>query len=186
MVITTKIIDGCKRNEKIAQKQLYSLLLPYLNPVCRRYLNNPSDIKDTLQETFIRVFSNINQYDPERAQFKTWVVKITINCALKYNKKMYQLPTDELTEDENTQIIEPEILIKLSDDDLLAFFKTMPKQYFDVFNLYTIDGFSHKEIGSILGIDERLSRKRLSRARIWLASKIGDRNIEHFRLRKFI
>jgi RNA polymerase sigma factor (sigma-70 family) len=186
MVITIKIINNCKQNDKVAQKQLYSILLPYLNPICKRYLNNSSDIKDTLQETFINIFSNINQYDPNRSQFKTWAVRIAINCALKYNKKMYQLPINEFIADQSTQTIEPEILSKLSDDDLLAFFKTMPKQYFEVFNLNVIDGFSHKEIGTILSIDESLSRKRLSRARTWLASKIGEKNIENFRLRKFI
>ena len=186
MVVDSELIKGCKQKDRVAQKQLYNLLLPYLNAICRRYLTNPSDLKDTLQETFIKVFSNINQYDPGRGQFKTWAVKIAINCTLKYNQKMRKLPTDELIADQHFQILNPEVLKKLSDEDLLTFFKTMPKSYYEVFNLHVIDGFSHKEIAMMLGIGEDLSRKRLSRARAWLASKAGSQNIENFGLRKLI
>ena len=63
MVVYSELIYGCKKNDRVAQKRLYDILLPYLNAVCRRYLSNPSDVKDTLQETFIKVFSNIHQYN---------------------------------------------------------------------------------------------------------------------------
>ncbi len=186
MVIDDQLIEGCKHKNRVAQKQLYGILLPFLNAVCRRYANNSFDVNDILQETFINIFSNLEKYDSNRAQFKTWSVKIAINCTLKHNKKMYQLPVKQLEVDLHSKTIEPDILDKLSDEDLLAFLKTMPKKYFDVFNLSAIDGFSHKEIGAILNIEENLSRKRLSRARTWLISKIGNRKIENIGLRKFI
>lgn len=186
MIISNELISSIKQNDRAAQKQLYTILLPYLNTVCKRYLINSSDISDTLQETFIRIFSNINQYDSSRSQFKTWAVKITINCALKYNEKMYRLPTNELLPEQQMVTIDPSILKKLSDEDLMTFFKTMPKHYFEVFNMYVIDGFAHKEIGKILKIDESISRKRLSRARQWLQSKVDNQVLKNLGFRKLI
>ncbi len=186
MIISKELILKVKENDRVAQQQLYRILLPYLNTVCRRYLINPSDINDTLQETFIKIFSKLNQFDATRGQFKTWAVKIAVNCALKYNEKMYRLPVKELNDEIPIQIADSGVLKKLSDDDLLAFFKTMPQHYFEVFNLHVIDDFSHKEIGNILGIAESLSRKRLSRARHWLASKVDNTTLKNLGFRKLI
>lgn len=185
MVISKDLIQACKRKERVAQQQLYSILLPYLNLICKRYLINTSDTKDALQEAFIKIFSNINQFDSNRGQMKTWAIKITINCALKYNKKMYRFPTKELDVNEE-QASDPEILAKLSNDDLLNLVKKMPKNYFVVFNLHVIDGFSHKEISEILGIEESLSRKRLSRARGWLTTKESDFKKNNLGIKKWI
>ena len=92
--------------------------------------------------------------------------------------------TDEFKQEEHSQVISPEVLGQLSDADLLAFLKTMPPNYFEVFNLYIIDGFNHKEIAGMLSIDESLSRKRLSRAREWLYSKNGTAIIKNLSMRK--
>ena len=169
-MITYELIQGCKTSNRAAQKQLYSLLLPYLNIVCKRYLNNNEERQDILQEAFINIFSNIDKYDSSRSQFKTWAVKIVINCCLKHNQKSAKIITKEFVIEKHTQAIDPEILAWFSDEDLLAFLKTMPQKYFEIFNLHIIDGFSHKEIGELLGIDDALSRKRLSRAREWLSA----------------
>lgn len=171
MLITNELLRKCKLKERLAQKQLYEMLLPYLNVVCKRYLNNSTDVKDTLQETFINIFLNIDKYDSSRGQFKTWAVRICINCCLKCNHKEVKLNTKEFILEQHNQSVNPEILTKLSDEDLLTFFKKMPQASFEVFNLHIIDGFSHKEIASLLNIKESLSRKRLSRAREWLFSK---------------
>ena len=171
MLITNELLRKCKLKEGLAQKQLYGLLLPYLNVVCNRYLNNSTDVKDTLQETFINIFLNIDKYDSSRGQFKTWAVKICINCCLKCNHKVVKLNTKQFILEQHNRSINPEILAKLSDEDLLIFLKKMPQACFEVFNLHVIDGFSHKEIASLLKIKESLSRKRLSRAREWLSSK---------------
>ena len=171
MLDTTELIRRCKRKDRLAQKQLYQSYLPYLNSVCRRYLINPSDINDVLQESFINIFRNIDKYDAKKALFKTWAVKISINCTLKFNEKMNKVPVIELVTEQHVQTIDPYVLSKLNDEDLLIFLKTMPQKYSEIFNLNVIDGFSHKEISKILDIEESLSRKRLSRARAWLSSK---------------
>lgn len=181
---TDELIQACQLRERAAQKELYEILLPYLNVVCRRYLNNATDLQDVLQDTFIKIFSKIDQYDSERSQFKTWAVKIAINCCLKSNVKTAKLITTQFVAEQHGVLVRPEILSKLSDQDLLAFFKTMPPKYFVVFNLNVIDGFSHKEIAALIGIDESLSRKRLSRARAWLQSKKGEAIMRDLGLRK--
>ena len=186
MVINTELIKACQRKENSAQKQLYSILLPYLNVVCKRYINNPSDLQDVLQEAFIRIFSSIEIFEPSKGQFKTWTVRITINCALKHNAKMKRIQTDELSPEQHVQLINPAIIKKLTDEDFIAFVKKMPQKYYEVFNLHIIDGFSHKEIGQLLNRDESLSRKRLSRARAWLSSKIGTKTLVALGLRKLI
>ncbi len=171
MIIPNALIEGCQKKDRSAQKRLYTLLLPYLNAVCGRYLNYTEERQDTLQEAFIKIFTNINQFDPSRSQFKTWAVKITINCCLKCNVKAAKNDTQEFLPEQNSQTVTPKVLEKLSDEDLQNFLKTMPQKYYEVFNLHIIDGFSHKEIAALLNIEEALSRKRLSRARAWLSSK---------------
>lgn len=173
-MITNELIRRCQQKERVAQKQLYSSLLPYLNVVCRRYLNDSSELQDTLQEVFIKIFTKIGQHDSQRSQFKTWAVKIAINTCLKNNGKSAKLITTAFVSEEHSLQESPAVFSKLLDEDLLAFFKTMPTKYFVVFNLHVIDGFSHKEIEELLGINEALSRKRLSRAREWLNTKKGN------------
>lgn len=172
MEITIALIYRCTSNDRLAQKQLYATLLPYLNIICQRYLNNASDIRDVLQESFISIFKNIKQYDASKSGFKTWATRITINRCLKNNIRGKKSRTQELIIPLHEETTAPDILKKLSDEELLIWFKKMPEQYFQVFNLFVIDGFSHQEIAKILNIEEALSRKRLSRSRVWLKKRI--------------
>ncbi len=184
MAINKELIKSCLSNDRLAQRQLYDLLLPYLTVVCKRYLNNNADLKDTLQESFISIFSKINQYDIKRSQFKTWAVRISINCCLKCNQHSAKTSTKELNIEQHNSMIDPEILAQYSDEDLLLFLKKMPLKHFEVFNLHVIDGFSHKEISELLGINIALSRKRLSRAKEWLSSKKNTHHLKSFQLLK--
>lgn len=172
MKISDKIIALCKSKDRTAQKQLYRQLLPYLNVICKRYLNDSTYLNDVLQETFILLFTKIEQYDSSKGIFKTWAVRIAINCSLKHNKKNAKSILQELILSKHEQKIDPAVYTKYSDEEVMIFLKQMPEQYFQVFNLYEIDGFSHKEIADLLKIGESLSRKRLSRAKTWLEKRI--------------
>lgn len=163
-----ELAKACASGDRNAQRRLYSVLMPYLNAVCQRYLHDRAEAQDVLQETFISIFKNINQFDAERSAFRTWATRIAINFCLKNNAKRQRAPQiDEFSELHDTPIA-PEILQKLSNEDLLDWLKTMPWAFAQVFNLHAIDGFSHEEIAQILGIEPALSRQRLSRAREWL------------------
>ncbi|MEM7104748.1 MAG: RNA polymerase sigma factor [Bacteroidota bacterium] len=176
MKIQIELIQRCIGNDREAQKDLYNLLLPYLAAVCKRYLINLSDINDVLQDTFIQIFKNIHSFDASKGNFKTWSTRIAINCSIKVNHKVKRVPITEFINDYHDKTIEPEILHDLSAEDILIFLKEMPIEYFEVFNLNLIDGFSHKEISLKLKISESLSRKRLSRARKWIAGNVDRLN----------
>ena len=177
MEIKKELIHACLKKDRASQKALYDILLPYLNAVCRRYITNQADVKDALQETFINIFRNIDKYDKEKSQFKTWSVRIAINASLKTNLKMNKGESAELTD--NTQCsTQPEIIQQLSNEELMNFLKTMPRQLFEIYNLRFIDGYSHKEIAETLKIEVELSRKRLSRARTWLKERVNLETID--------
>lgn len=175
MDIDIKLLELCLSNNRKAQERLYQVLLPYFNVICKRYLyNNDYYRQDVLQECFIKLFSYLKQYDIQKASFKTWATRIAINCCLDHNIRQHKIPVQELILPLHEQTIKPQVLKKLSNDDLLTWVKTMPKLYYIVFNLYVVDDFSHKEIAEILGIEEAVSRQRLSRARKWLKKRLPD------------
>ena len=174
--ISIELISLCLSKNREAQRKLYDLLLPYLNVMCNRYLVNDTDVKDVLQETFINIFKNLNQFDVQKASFKTWTTKIAINNCLKCNAKNSKLSIEELVIDIHESTVDPTIIENISNEELLTWLKKMPQPYFEVFNLHVIDGFSHKEIAKLLDIESSLSRKRLSRAREWLKKRLHTDN----------
>jgi len=113
------------------------------------------------------VFGGIEtSYDQSKGDLKAWIRRIAINHCLKQNqryRKVYELDESKLT-----TAISPKIFYAFSNEALLHLLEKMPGYYREVFNLFVIDGFSHKEIGALLEISEQVSRKRLSRAREWL------------------
>ncbi len=172
----------CREKKPEAQRILYDLLLPYLEMLSRRYLRDESFLKDVLQESFIRIFKSINQFDERKASFKTWASKIVINNCLKCNTQNGKVNTVEFVINLHDRMIDAKVLDDMTNEEILAFLKNMPSEYFEVFNLYIIDGFSHKEISKMLNISPSLSRQRLTRSRAWLKKRIGldKRFIDHF------
>jgi RNA polymerase sigma factor (sigma-70 family) len=170
--VDIQLIAKCLVNNRAAQRHFYDLCLPYLNLTCRRYLVNEADLKDGLQDTFISIFGNLQQFDVEKASFKTWSTRIAINACLKCNRKRKQAGTQELVVNMHDPEIEPEVFDQLSNEDLVRWLKQMPRPYFEVFNFYVIDGFSHQEIAIMLDVDPQLSRQRLARSRAWLKKRL--------------
>ena len=168
MDINNDIIQSCIKQERAAQNKVYKILLPYLRAVAYRYLKDTSYVKDVLQESFIKIFRSIDKYDMQKASLKQWATRIVINTSLNYNDRVIGFPKEEL-KILNTGILSiPKAIQNLSNEHLLYILKQMPDNYFKVFNLHIIDGYSHQEISELLQINQELSRKRLSRARIWL------------------
>lgn len=175
--IDQSVIDACIRKERRGQKTLYSILLPMLKPIASRYLRNNQYILDVLQESFVRIFRNIDQYEHTKGSLSSWASKIVINTSLNYNSRIIGINTYEL---ENGQAISHEpVAIEKSHSmkDLKQVLQAMPKGYYNVFNLYIIDGYDHEEIAQILNISSDLSRKKLSRARNWIKNSNLMRNI---------
>ena len=171
MNISRDIIQKCKKQNPHAQRTVYDILLPYLNSICRRYLPYSSNRNDALQEAFIKIFTKIDQFDINRGEFKSWASKIAINVCLQQSNKIISRKEIELSSTEYQIPISPEIISRLTNSEVLKVLAKMPKDYFQVFNLFVVDGFSHDEIADLLGIKSSLSRKRLARAREWISSR---------------
>jgi len=141
--------------------------------LCLKYANDRDDAKDIMQDGFIKVFGKIDQFG-EKGSFEGWVRRIMINTALeKYRSQvtMYSLDERMPLSDEGVQST---VIDNLSAEDLLGLIGQLTPKYRMVFNLYAIDGFSHKEIGEMLGISEGTSKSNLSRARVILQEKVRE------------
>ena len=168
MHIDHRIIKSCVAQNRGAQKQMYILLLPYLRAISTRYLKDTSYVKDVLQESFVKIFSSIEKYDETKGAIKSWAARIVINCCYNYNERIIGDSTEEFDTEEHNIVCFPELVKDISDHKILSLLKQMPIGYYEVFNLYIIEGYSHEEIANILEINEALSRKRMSRARAWV------------------
>jgi RNA polymerase sigma-70 factor (ECF subfamily) len=131
-------------------------------------------MQDALQESFVNVFRSIEQYDASKAEFHTWATRITINCALKLNKQMYRVESEELEESAQQLSHIPCVLEQMDDSELMIYLQRMPVDFLTVFSLHLVVGYSHKEISELLGIHESLSRKRLSRAKAWMRERLTE------------
>lgn len=174
------LIAKCLQKDRISQKHLYEHVLPYLNAICQRYTYQQANVHDVLQNTFINIFKNLHQFDSTKASFKTWITKIAINCCLKKNERHRRTFTQELILPLHERAVRPQVLNDLSNEELLIWLKNMPDKYYQVLNMYVIDGFSHEEIASILNISVASSRKQLSRARGWIKNKLNANIIFSF------
>ncbi len=165
------IIKGCVKGETEAQGALFKKHSKMLFGVCLRYTKDHSAAEDVLHEGFIKIFLNIASYK-NKGSFEGWMRRIMVNTALERYRKNFQMyPVSDVTELEskmNTNIIVSE----LSAQELLVLIKDLPPAYKMVFNLYAIDGYSHKEVGEILNISIGTSKSNLSRARKILQSKV--------------
>jgi len=162
-----ELIEGCKKRESHAQRQLYDRFSGKMYALCNRYVKDKMEAEDVLVSSFTKVFERIDQYKGE-GSFEGWLRKVVVNESLSYlrkNKNMY-LETDIEAIDHEPDF--ETIDTQLETEDLLKMINALPTGYRIVFNMYAIDGFSHKEIASHLGINENTSKSQLSRARAML------------------
>ena len=179
MDIDLKILKLCIAQNRSAQKELYLLLMPYLRAVASRYLKDTTYVKDVLQESFVKIFKNLENFDPNKGVIKSLAARIVINNCYNYNERVIGDSHQEFDKDEHNIICFPELAKDISDKNLLSLLKQMPIGYYEVFNLFIIEGYTHEEIAKILEISESLSRKRMSRARIWVKETFkNSRNLK--------
>lgn len=170
-----KIIKGCLAGDRRDQELLYRRHAAKLYAVCLQYSGNDEEARDILQEGFIKIFENLRNYKHE-GSFEGWMRRIVVNTALEKFRSRHNLfrvdDIDTITEPE----AEPdnEDYSGLEAVDLLYIIRELPPKYRMVFNLYAIEGYSHKEIGQMLSISEGTSKSNLSRARIILQRRVGS------------
>jgi RNA polymerase sigma-70 factor (ECF subfamily) len=170
-----EIIDGCIREDKVAQKTLYDMFSKKMMGICVRYAKDMMDAEDMLQEGFIKVFNNISRYG-HKGSFEGWIRRIFVNGALTKIKKRKNFLEyrDELDYDVEYEVTE-ETMINLDHNELLKLIDKLPMGYKTVFNLYAVDGYSHKEIAQRLNISESTSRTQYRKSRGALKKLIYDR-----------
>lgn len=168
-----KIIKGCLQGRKTDQYRLYAKYAKKMFGICLRYSNNYDEAQDVLQEGFIKVFQCLKTYEG-KGSLEGWIRRIVVNTAIeKYRGKMYHLSMDDIAQEEVAISSNDHEAGHLHAKDILALVQKLPVQYRLVFNLYALEGFSHKEIGKLLRISESTSRSNLTRARTILKEKIN-------------
>lgn len=169
-----EMIEGALRGEARCERALFDRYAPMLMGVCQRYCRTQAEAEDVLQDTFVRLFDKLGQYG-FKGSFAGWARRLCVNVALKtYQRKRFSL---EQTGLENTPDLggAPTAYADLGEQELLALVQALPDGYRVVFNLYAIEGYSHKEIGEKLGIQEASSRSQLLKARKLLQHRIERR-----------
>lgn len=169
-----KLIQSCKEGDRAAQKVLYERLAPRMFSVCIRYIGDREMAQDVLQEGFITLFTHLDSYKGD-GSFEGWARKIFITTALMELRRKDALKMSE--ELDVVRGMKTETVSQLQNigyKDLMKLIATMPAGFRTVFNLYAVEGFTHKDIGEMLGISETTSRTQLSRARAWLQNKIKE------------
>ncbi|MEM6767068.1 MAG: RNA polymerase sigma factor [Bacteroidota bacterium] len=168
-------LEGCIRFEARAQKALYERLAPKMLAVCARYARSTFDAEDILQDGFIKVFQKIGDFSG-KGSLEGWVRRIMVRTAIDHYRKTKKQDKEVDIDEQFTDELSAEMVDQLSVDYLLSLIQTLPSGYRIVFNLFAIEGYSHKEIAQQLAINESTSRSQYTRARALLKKRISEDN----------
>ena len=158
------LIRACVRKEKWAQKELYETYYSQMMGVCLRYSNNKEDALDILHEGFIKVFNHIAKYQPGTS-LNAWIRRIMVNSAIDYYRKSIRRRTEDIETAFDISSNDADAISQCSEKEILAAVQQLSPAYRAVFNLYIIEGYSHREIAEKLEITESTSRSNLVKAR---------------------
>jgi RNA polymerase sigma-70 factor (ECF subfamily) len=168
------LIKGCVEGDRRLQEELYNRFSPKMYAVCLRYANNTDDAQDLLQEGFIKVFRNLHRFRSE-GSFEGWMRRVFVNTSIEhFRRKSTKLSTVSDKEEDTIEDADITALDSLAEKDIISLIQELSPGYKTVFNLYVIEGYSHKEIGDLLGISEGTSKSQLARAKGILQKKVAQ------------
>ena len=174
-VFDLQLIESCKRGDRASQKVVYDRLASRMFPICIRYAGDRETAQDILQDGFITLFTKLDDFKGD-GSFEGWARRIFVTTALMHLRRKDALKmSDDLDLARGLKAETVSQTQNLGYKELMGLITMLPPGFRTVFNLYAIEGYSHKEIGEMLGISETTSRTQLSRARIWLQNKIKER-----------
>ena len=162
-----KLLEACRKGDRKAQYELYEKYAPLMFSVCRRYVMQLQEAEDILVCGFTKVFQKLGQFKGQ-GSFEGWVRRIIVNEALAFIRKNKSMDVEVEIENAGREPDFQKMSDQLEVEDLEKMIDRLPIGYKTVFNLYAIEGFSHKEIAEKLGISENTSKSQLSRARVHL------------------
>ncbi len=172
--VTAEVLEACKKGNPRAQKAVYDALSGKMFAVCLRYMGDRETAADILQDGFVTLFTKLESYSGE-GSFEGWARKIFVNTALMSLRKHDVLKqSDDVDEARGIIADTPSATAQIGYKELLKMVAALPPGLRTVFNMYVIEGYSHKEIGEALGISEVTSRSQLQRARVTLQKKIKE------------
>ncbi|MFN3840317.1 MAG: RNA polymerase sigma factor [Cyclobacteriaceae bacterium] len=172
MLNESELVEGCLNGDRACQKALYDRYCRKMMVVCLRYSKSTLEAEDILQEGFVRVFQGLKGFRHD-AKLETWMTRIMVNTALNHHrKKLYLYPMVDVQEMDFPQ--QEMSLSGLQFSQLLEMIQSLPQGCQAVFNLFAMEGYSHKEIAEMLGISEGTSKSQYARARALLIEKINN------------
>lgn len=173
MMSDQQIIEGCARHERKAQQELYNQYSRFLLGVCMRYAVDKSEAEDILQESFLKIYFNIKDFSGT-GSFIGWLRKVAVNTAITHYhrnlKYRYYVEIEEFVSLETGQTSFEEDFF--TSEELYKVLNDLPAGYRMVFNLYAVEGYKHKEIAEMLGIDTNTSKSQYSRARAAIRERL--------------
>ncbi len=168
-----EVIEGCIKNRRKAQIELYKQYAPMLLTVCMRYVADRSEAEDILQEAFFKILKSIKEYSG-KGHFENWMKKIVVNTAITHfhreKKHYYHEELESVKDFELKYTLSPDK--ELDEKELYNLLKRMPEGYRIIFNMYAIEGYKHKEIAEKLGIEESTSKTQYLRAKNWILKEM--------------
>jgi RNA polymerase sigma factor (sigma-70 family) len=161
------LINGCIEGNRRMQEELYRRFSPRMYGVCLRYAGNAEEAEDILQDGFIKVYNKLGSFRRE-GSFEGWIRRIFVNTAIEhFRRKKYLQPVTE-KEESTLEGNYLSVLDELAERDIMGLVQQLSPGYRTVFNMYVVEGYTHKEIGDIMGISEGTSKSQLSRAKVIL------------------
>lgn len=168
----TDLIEGCRQQNRKMQYELYQRFASKMYGVCLRYAGSTEEAEDILQEGFIKVFNKIGSFRGE-GSFEGWVRRIFVNTAIEhFRKKNYLQPITD-REENSVEGNYLSVLDNLAEKDIVGLVQQLSPGYRTVFNMYVVEGYTHREIAEALGISEGTSKSQLSRAKLILQDLVS-------------
>lgn len=171
-------IQACTRKEMWAQKRLYEDYYPPMMGVCLRFANNEDDALDILHEGFIKVFKHIGKYQ-SGTSLSAWIRRIMVNTAIDFYRKNIRRRTEDIEQAHHLHSDDADAVSQFSEKEILLAIQELTPAYRTVFNLYVMEGYSHKEIADLLDINESTSRSNLVKARVKLQEALTKKAQYH-------
>jgi RNA polymerase sigma-70 factor (ECF subfamily) len=166
-----QILEGCMKNDRKSQKLLYQQFFGYAMSICMRYTQNQADAVEVLNDSFMKVFTQLNKFDQTRS-FKSWFRRILINASIDHLKSEMKHQFKMSLEENEKPLEQPSVDQKISHEELIGLIQHLSPAYRSVFNLYVIDGYKHEEIAGMLGISVGTSKSNLAKARLNLRAML--------------
>jgi RNA polymerase sigma factor (sigma-70 family) len=171
------ILQGCLKNQPVAQQELYSRYSPKMLSVCYRFARNREDAEDMLQEGFIRVFTQIHQFQ-SKGSFEGWIRRIIVHTCINHLKKHKKFNDSvDITQAQTVSVREDSVPSIIQAKQVIECIRTLPLGYRTVLNLFAIDGYTHREIANMLDIEESTSRSQYTRAKAMLEQILVQKQI---------